>query len=67
MTRATPELAPPSPNFHATPTGWEVSFPQFNIQLCLLVGPPSPYEFRTASVVLSGLSTKIHLLQIEFH
>ncbi|GBM25343.1 hypothetical protein AVEN_232473-1 [Araneus ventricosus] len=21
MTRATPELAPPSPNFHATPTG----------------------------------------------
>ncbi|GBN87036.1 hypothetical protein AVEN_269964-1, partial [Araneus ventricosus] len=21
MTRTTPELAPPSPNFHATPTG----------------------------------------------
>ncbi|GBM91294.1 hypothetical protein AVEN_106211-1 [Araneus ventricosus] len=46
---------------------WKLSLPQFNIQLRLLVNPSSPHEFRTALVVLSGLSTKIPLLQIEFH
>ncbi|GBN77898.1 hypothetical protein AVEN_113055-1 [Araneus ventricosus] len=39
---------------------WKVSFHQFNIQLRLLFSLSSPNEFRTALVVLSGLSSKIH-------
>ncbi|GBN17129.1 hypothetical protein AVEN_273988-1, partial [Araneus ventricosus] len=39
---------------------WKVSFHQFNIQLRLLSSPSSPNELRTALVVLSGLSSKIH-------
>ncbi|GBM89701.1 hypothetical protein AVEN_63049-1 [Araneus ventricosus] len=39
---------------------WKVSFLQLNIQLRLLFIPSSPNELRTALVVLSGLSSKIH-------
>ncbi|GBM91503.1 hypothetical protein AVEN_80088-1, partial [Araneus ventricosus] len=39
---------------------WKVPFHQFNIQLRLLFSPSSPSELRTALVVLSGLSSKIH-------
>ncbi|GFX57286.1 hypothetical protein TNCV_2965651 [Trichonephila clavipes] len=30
VTRMTPEMAPPSPNFHATPTGGHLSVDVFN-------------------------------------
>ncbi|GBN49364.1 hypothetical protein AVEN_214087-1, partial [Araneus ventricosus] len=39
---------------------WKASFHQFKIQLRLLFSPSSPSELRTALVVLSGLSSKIH-------
>ncbi|GFS56832.1 hypothetical protein TNCV_2222391 [Trichonephila clavipes] len=34
VTWTTPELAPPSPNYHTTPTGGRFSFDRFNVHRC---------------------------------
>ncbi|GFT06470.1 uncharacterized protein TNCV_3356031 [Trichonephila clavipes] len=34
VTRTTPELAPPSPNYHTTPTGGRLSNERFNVHRC---------------------------------
>ncbi|GBL96742.1 hypothetical protein AVEN_111871-1 [Araneus ventricosus] len=59
-TNQTSTVHPASSSLHPFLWRWKASFHQFNVQLRLLFSPSSPNEPRTALVVLSGLSSKIH-------
>ncbi|GBO29927.1 hypothetical protein AVEN_25033-1, partial [Araneus ventricosus] len=59
-TNQTSTVQPASSSLHPFLWRWKVSFHEFNIQLRLLFSPSSSNELRTALVVPSGLSSKIH-------
>ncbi|GBM76753.1 hypothetical protein AVEN_86326-1 [Araneus ventricosus] len=56
----TSTVHPASSSLHPFLSRWKVSFHQFTIRLRLLFNPSSPNELKTALVVLSGLSSKVH-------
>ncbi|GBN86958.1 hypothetical protein AVEN_11282-1 [Araneus ventricosus] len=62
-TNKTSTVHPASSSLHPFPFRWKVSFHQFNIRL--LFSQSSPNELKTALVVLSGLSSKIHRVSLS--